>query len=82
MATRKHRITVTLDDDEYERLGRIAHKFGKSLSWAASYAIRGLTREVGTKEFKVFKQWALDLPQDDELAALLGRSTNDRQPPG
>jgi hypothetical protein len=64
MATSKHRITITLDDEDYEHLGRIAGKFGKSLSWAAAYAVKGLTREVGTGQFKVFRQWVLEQPRD------------------
>lgn len=64
MTTAKHRITVTLDDDEYQRLSRIANKFGKSLSWVANYAIKGLTKEVGTKQFVAFRQWTLEQPAE------------------
>ena len=65
MATIKHRITVTLDDEDYERLNTIALKFGKSLSWVTSYAVKGLTKEVGSRQFKVFKQWASEPPPTD-----------------
>jgi hypothetical protein len=64
MATTKHRITITLDDEEYDRLTRIAKKFGKSLSSVASYAIKGLTKEVGTKGFRVFTQWTVEQPKE------------------
>jgi predicted transcriptional regulator len=66
MATTKHRITVTLEDEDYQRLDRIAHKFGKSLSWVAAYAIKGLTKEVGTKKFMAFKQWASEQSAEAE----------------
>jgi predicted transcriptional regulator len=69
MPTTKHRITITLDDEEYERLTRISRKFGKSLSWVASYAIKGLTKEVGTGQFKVFRQWAVERPVEPEPQA-------------
>jgi predicted transcriptional regulator len=71
MATTKHRITVTLDDEDYERLNRIALKFGKSLSWVAGYAIKGLTKEIGPRQFKVFKQWASEpSPNDGQINPL------------
>jgi len=69
MPTTKHRITITLDEEEYERLTRISRKFGKSLSWVASYAIKGLTKEVGTGRFKVFRQWAVEQPVEPEQQA-------------
>ena len=71
MATTKHRITVTLNDEDYERLNRIALKFGKSLSSVAGYAIKGLTKEIGSREFKVFKQWASEpSPNDGQISPL------------
>ncbi len=72
MATTKHRITVTLDDEDYERLVVISSKFGKSLSWVVGYAVKGLTKEVGSKQFKVFKRWALEQPTDDAPSNLGG----------
>lgn len=66
MATTKRRITVTLDDEDYDRLVRISDKFGKSLSWVVGYAVKGLIKEVGTKQFKVFKQWASEQPVEVE----------------
>ena len=71
MSTTKHRITITLDDDDYERLTRIANKFGKSLAWVAGYAVKGLVKEVGTKQFRAFRQWAAEQPATVEPAANL-----------
>ncbi len=72
MATTKHRITVTLDDEDYERLTRVALKFGKSLSWVASYAIKGLTKEVGPLQFMAFRQWADEQPVEATRATHSG----------
>lgn len=40
--TSKHRITVNLSDDEYDRLGELAEKSKVSKAWLGRHAISSL----------------------------------------
>jgi hypothetical protein len=40
MPTTKHRVAVTLDDDDYVFICQTAREYGKSASWVVAHVVR------------------------------------------